>query len=290
MASGTSVAAPMVAGGLAVMKQLFRNQLANTSLVERLYRTLNRDGPYGDRAVYGRGLMDLGSATSPVGPATVTMGQRVDGTGFDVRSTGLRPGQAFGDGLTGGLADREMVAFDQLGAPFRFRLSAFAVPAYGPTLSARLDDLLSGGPETRSNPGVRSPARSGWNRAPDGSNHAAARWQFGGLDPQIHLQGGHLSAAQGAIALGFERRHGLNAAAFTTAGSDRRSPATGLNTSYRLRGLPVAIRAGWLTERRTLLGTAPAGGFGRLSASMVFGGVQAEFQAGGCLPSPKSGP
>ena len=37
--SGTSYAAPMVSGGLAVMKQLFRDQLSNTALVTRLFAT-----------------------------------------------------------------------------------------------------------------------------------------------------------------------------------------------------------------------------------------------------------
>ena len=51
---GTSFAAPMVAGGLAVMKQLFRDQLSNTELVTRLFETANDEGVYADRAVYGQ--------------------------------------------------------------------------------------------------------------------------------------------------------------------------------------------------------------------------------------------
>ena len=38
-ARGTSFAAPMVSGSLAVMKQLFRDQLPNTALVTRLFNT-----------------------------------------------------------------------------------------------------------------------------------------------------------------------------------------------------------------------------------------------------------
>ena len=41
-ARGTSYAAPMVTGGLAVMKHLFRDQLFNTALVERLFTTADR--------------------------------------------------------------------------------------------------------------------------------------------------------------------------------------------------------------------------------------------------------
>ena len=66
---GTSYAAPMVAGGLALMKQLFRDQLPNTELVTRLFETADKTGIYSDRTIYGQGAMDLGAATSPRGRA-----------------------------------------------------------------------------------------------------------------------------------------------------------------------------------------------------------------------------
>ena len=78
---GTSLAAPMVTGGLAVMKQYFRGQISNTDLLARLLETANSGGIYADSAIYGRGLMDLGAATSPVGQTVVAMGDRVDSSG-----------------------------------------------------------------------------------------------------------------------------------------------------------------------------------------------------------------
>ena len=65
----------MVAGGLALLKQLFRDQLFNTALVERLLETADNSGIYADRAIYGRGKMDLGAATSPVGILSVPVFQ-----------------------------------------------------------------------------------------------------------------------------------------------------------------------------------------------------------------------
>ena len=61
---GTSFAAPMVSGGLAVMKHHFRSQLSNTDLLARLLETADRSERYADEKVYGRGLMDLGAATA----------------------------------------------------------------------------------------------------------------------------------------------------------------------------------------------------------------------------------
>ena len=78
---GTSFSAPMVTGGLAVMKHLFRDQLSNTNLLARLLTTADDSGIYSDRNVYGHGLMDLGAATSPVGVMTVILGDRVGQTG-----------------------------------------------------------------------------------------------------------------------------------------------------------------------------------------------------------------
>ena len=47
---GTSFAAPMVTGGLALMKQFFRDQLPNTNLVARLLETADRSGVWADSA------------------------------------------------------------------------------------------------------------------------------------------------------------------------------------------------------------------------------------------------
>ena len=75
--SGTSYAAPVVSGGLAVMKQLFRGQLSNAELAQRLLKTANKTGVYEDETIYGQGLMDLAAATSPVGGAMLALGGTV---------------------------------------------------------------------------------------------------------------------------------------------------------------------------------------------------------------------
>ena len=86
---GTSYAAPMVTGGLALIKQYFRGQLSNVDLLARLLETANRTGLYSDAAIYGRGLMDLASATSPVGEPVVAMGGRVESSGAVIHVTSL---------------------------------------------------------------------------------------------------------------------------------------------------------------------------------------------------------
>ena len=99
---GTSFAAPMVAGGLAIMRQLFRDQLSSEELVTRLFATADSTGVYSDRAIYGRGKLDLAAATHPVGVLEVPVGaSRIASAyqaGRNLSGTRLSLGSAFGGG------------------------------------------------------------------------------------------------------------------------------------------------------------------------------------------------
>ena len=139
--SGTSFAAPMVTGGLALMKQYFRSQVSNTDLLARLLETADRSGPYADASIYGRGLLDLGAATSPVDEPVVALGNRVNGPSAALHRTSLQAGPAFGDAFAASLAHRELAAFDRLGAPFWYDAGNFTAAASEPSLSARLRDF-----------------------------------------------------------------------------------------------------------------------------------------------------
>ena len=138
---GTSFAAPLVTGGLALMKQYFRGQLSSVDPLARLLETANRTGLYTDAAIYGRGLMDLGAATSPVGEPVVAMGGRVESPGAAVHETSLQVGLAFGDAFAPSLANREIAAFDSLGAPFWYDLSSFVSVVAKPSLLERFRDF-----------------------------------------------------------------------------------------------------------------------------------------------------
>ena len=100
-ADGTSFAAPMVTGGLAVMKHYFRDQLSNTALVSRLYATADKTGIYAERAIYGQGLLDLDAATTPVGVTAVVTGETVDGPAPSWRGPASPPAARSGTGSRG---------------------------------------------------------------------------------------------------------------------------------------------------------------------------------------------
>jgi len=71
--SGTSMATPQVAGGLAALKSRFPN-LSYTQIRDRILTTANRAGAYANSAIYGQGLMDLSAAASPVGVLSIPLG------------------------------------------------------------------------------------------------------------------------------------------------------------------------------------------------------------------------
>ncbi len=82
--TGTSMAAPHVSGGLAVLKSAFPN-LSGDQLVRRLFMTANKTGIYQNKAQYGQGLMDLDKATQPIGPLKVPVARWQETSAFSLR-------------------------------------------------------------------------------------------------------------------------------------------------------------------------------------------------------------
>ena len=280
---GTSLAAPMVTGGLALMKHYFRGQLSNPDLLARLLETADRTGPYADAGIYGRGLMDLGTATSPVGEEVVAMGGRVGGAGAALGQTSLDLGPAFGDSFASSLRGREIAAFDALGAPFWHPAGSFATAATGPSRSARLREFLT--------TTIRTP-----EGAPEGTPEDATPIllfgdspQPGGAAPVLRLtdsigsaaeRASHFGLADQSLVLTWPIAAGLTATALTTEGVGDQDPLVGSSLVWRLPGAPLSFRAGTAGEPRTLLGAAADGAFGDLSADTTFAGIRADAMHG----------
>ena len=278
-AGGTSMAAPMVTGGLAVMKQYFRGQLSNTDLLSRLLETADRSGIYADATIYGRGLMDLGAATSPVGAQTVAMGDRVESAGATLQDTGLNLGLAFGDALAPALEGRQIAAFDTLGAPFWHDVGNLVSVAARPSLHDRFRDFRQVSlttPNGSPSGAVRLPileahgapqgARPGLYLAKSATSPAASASHFG---LALHSVVAHLPVAAD-----------VSATLLTTEGLVRQEPASGAALAWRAPEAAVGLRAGWMGERRTMLGSEAEGAFGDLVAHAVFAGVEADTELG----------
>jgi hypothetical protein len=95
--SGTSFAAPHVAGGIAMLLQYFPN-LSGRDAVSILIRTADDRGETGTDAVWGRGAMNLTRAFAPVGASTLALpgGAQID---LPTAEPGAMLGAAFGDAV-----------------------------------------------------------------------------------------------------------------------------------------------------------------------------------------------
>ncbi|MGB0668590.1 MAG: S8 family peptidase [Porticoccaceae bacterium] len=126
---GTSFAAPMVSGSLALLKQLFPT-VGNYELVNRLLVTANKSGIYANSAIYGQGLLDLDAATRPVGNLGSPISTNLDAglVAPNINSINIM-GDALGDAVQASLSQQTMALFDQLGFPFYQPASALVQTA-----------------------------------------------------------------------------------------------------------------------------------------------------------------
>ena len=306
-ASGTSFSAPLVAGGLAVLKHWFRDQLGNTELLARLYATadvtpdpvaagddcpehLDLDGDPSDcelSSTHGRGLMDLDAATRPVGALTIALGNALSSGGAPAPSSLLRGGSAAGDALSAAFRGREMAIFDALGAPFWVDMGGFAGAAARPSIGERLDRFVRGETETGLPGGppapgglfdvklASTPLRVGVNRGPG------------------EMPGGHASLVptrEGGLSLTFGRG-ALRASAFAAAPPPRkgrwapdagpRLTAAGAQLAWWPHGSGLALRIGSIREFESALGATAAGAFGNLASGAAFAGIGARGEIEG---------
>ena len=307
---GTSFAAPLVAGGLAVLKHRFRGQLGNEALLERLYATADKQGPAAPDAVsdldecpahldtdgdlsacelsstHGQGIMDLDAATQPVGEVRAALRSRLTQEGMSLAGSAFGSSAAVGDALALGLADRELALFDTLDAPFWLGLGSLVRPPVPRSLGARLDALLAFDAKTVD-------AGTGHvTHALDGTA-ALLDTPFGPTRLRLGLQrasgahewtGGHASlaaaeAGRTSVTVGDDP---LQVSFFTTAHapSGRRdaSPYTGAVAGWQSG--PIGLRVGVVDEPRSALRLQARGAFGGLSSSLVYAGLGGATRAG----------
>ena len=126
--SGTSAAAPHVAGALALMEEAFRGQLGSTEMVTRLFAAADKSGIYANRNTYGQGLLDVEKATRPIGTMSASLSHSLDGPSVALGHSAVAAGPAWGDALQHALAGRELAVFDSMNAPFFIPMESFDAP------------------------------------------------------------------------------------------------------------------------------------------------------------------
>ena len=306
---GTSFAAPLVAGGLAVLKHRFRGQLGNEALLQRLYATADKQGPAapdpvsgpdlcpahldldGNRSVcelsstHGQGIMDLDAATQPVGQVRAVLGSRLVPGGMTITGTGLGTGAATGDALELGLADRELALFDNLDAPFWIGVGRLVRPSAPRGLGRELDALLAPDEETVGSGAGRvahAPVGAaalvdtplGFTRLRLGQHRASGAHEW---------TGGHASMAadtgRTSLSIGDDP---WQVSFFTSAhapdGWTDALPFSGAVAGWRIG--QMGLRAGIVHEPRSALQLQARGAFGDLSSSLAYAGFGGATRVG----------
>ncbi|WP_210396660.1 S8 family peptidase [Motiliproteus sediminis] len=145
---GTSAATPMVTGALAVLKQRFPT-LTNDVIVDRLFLTANKTGPYANSAIYGQGLLDLNKATDPVGPLAVVnplINKSQGQPSLALNEVNLALSNGYGASLAEVLAGNRLAVADTQGAGFFINFDQLVTPAPGDDdLEALLADYRAKG-------------------------------------------------------------------------------------------------------------------------------------------------
>lgn len=334
--TGTSFAAPQVSGSVALLAQAFPS-LSPQEWTKRLFASAYNDfsafrtdgnvnfgnGVTRDYSLeWGYGLLDIKAALSPIGNVSIiSRGDTLETAErhlFD--STFLRGSSAFGDGLSRGLSDVDMVVYDDLNGDFS--LSVF--------------DLSLGNMVTSSSTGVAS-SRAIPRITPVSTTHAAidrgswgldqlqssetvemGNWSFGisavdgheflqdslGLSSENVTSSSMLSFAQDTSAV--VSRYSFEGGALETFGFVGTHSETldgslsGIGGALSLDFDPVTLKFGAtrMAEQGAFLGMTANGGFGTpadtaistfsLSASTelsqavtLFGGIEYGLAAGG---------
>ena len=101
------------------------DNLSSKEIVDRIYKTANKEGIYANEEIYGQGLLDLGAAISPVGVLSAYSNNISSSNSFSIESSYLRTGMSFGDSFKVSLKNDNIALFDALGAPFFIPASNF---------------------------------------------------------------------------------------------------------------------------------------------------------------------
>lgn len=259
--SGTSFAAPIVSGALAVVAQRFPG-LGNHELVARIKASANKTGIYANSAIYGQGLLDLGAAIAPIGAVNVA--------GTPLARSFVTPGGSFGDALESAFADRLVAGFDSLNAPFHYRLNGFVQPPNRSTLQP-LQTLHTDLHAQRGDDAAAHASQPNHFSGAGGFALRGAQSAAGGLHRINADASSHMHLSHGGVHFAFAERNRLVFSTFAAGNRNDVPQVAGLSFAWRpqtARGF--AFGGGYLRETNEMLQSEGSGAFGGLSAQTVF--------------------
>lgn len=114
--SGTSYAAPVVSGSIALLKEQFP-ELSSRELVQLVLITADDLGAQGVDAVYGHGRLNMNQAFAPVGDLRVVSGDEVSSSHLSLEGSRIRVPLA-ARGVSAALGDVSVSALDDMNRAF----------------------------------------------------------------------------------------------------------------------------------------------------------------------------
>ena len=143
---GTSYAAPLVSGAVALLKHQFPS-MSGAEIVQLIKETATDLGEEGVDEIYGHGLLNLGEAMSPQGTMMVAVGSDVrTAAAAPLNQTHIAPTGPVGAALAGTLGDKQVAALDDFARPYYIPLSALSINSgsgFGKSWNAQADYLLA---------------------------------------------------------------------------------------------------------------------------------------------------
>ena len=258
---GTSFAAPIVSGALAVLAQRFPT-LGTDELVTRIKASATKTDRYADPAIYGQGLLNLGAAIAPIGTLSVA--------GLSRSDSFVSPGSSFGDALDVAFTNQFVTGFDSLNAPFDYSLQGFVKTAPASTLqplTTMHNDLYAQRDDDLGNASPQNYFTGAGGFALHGGAQSTAGLRRINADTSSHL---HLS--NGGIDFAFAKRERLVFSAFADTAHRNGTPqVAGLRFAWRPQtDYGFAFGGGYLREASEVLQSEGGGAFGNLSAETLF--------------------
>ncbi len=124
IAAGTSIAVPHISGTLAVMYEVFGDQLTPQEYVARLFATANKSGIYAQEEIYGQGMVDIQAAISPIGDLHIPTqdGTPIAPDAFAVTFTTIP------DDVVARIMTETIIAVDDMNTPFPISLGTLIEP------------------------------------------------------------------------------------------------------------------------------------------------------------------
>jgi hypothetical protein len=281
-ADGTSFAAPHVAGALAILKQQFPN-LTPSQLVSLLISTATDLGAAGVDEVYGVGMLNLASATTPQGVLRVASGGALASDLYTTQNTGFRVSRVIGSSLAGlkvGVLDGYNRSYEWSPTISRTSTIDFKPSSYFPTNSKQTtmlaaDNIELRGELTNTNSGSQLTGTTlSWSADPVSVslNYASLQqrlptWSTNASINPSELFAFHVNpgiAGLTSISAAHQLSRGFSLF-FSTATAGYEKGGAFSENSYGLtlssQNYQVVFRAGLLSEKEQFLGTTGYGAY-----------------------------